>query len=129
MILSALSIQRLNEIVTVRGVFDEDAFLGYITSITSSRPLRQHLPVSGFEREAFNLHFTLTTTRVEPQAMECLRFINNEFHVMPFAVVLHLEVEVFAFGEDGLGVSGPVEFSCAGGFALEAELEGVGAGL
>ena len=47
---------------------------------------------------------------------------------MPFAVVLHFEVEVFAFGEDGFGVGGPVEFGGAGlcdGEALEDEA-GVG---
>lgn len=52
--------------------------------------------------------------------MERLRFIHAELHLMPFAVVLHVEVEVLAFGKDGFGV---------GGVALEAEFEDVGAGF
>lgn len=61
--------------------------------------------------------------------MQRLGFINGELHLMPFAVVFDFEVEVFAFGEDGFGVGGPVEFAGACGLALEAEFQGVGAGL
>jgi hypothetical protein len=57
-----------------------------------------------------------------------LRLLNAQRHLVPFAVMLHVEVEVLAFGENRFGVGGPVEFACALGVALEFELEGVGAG-
>ena len=60
--------------------------------------------------------------------MERFCFVDTELHHVPLAVVLHGEVEVFAFGEDGFGVGGPVEFGGAGGVALEFEFEDVGAG-
>ena len=60
--------------------------------------------------------------------MQRLCFVDAEGVLMPFAVVFHSEVLVFAFGEDGLGVFGPVEFGGAGGVALEFEFEDVGAG-
>jgi hypothetical protein len=78
---------------------------------------------------ANKLHLAFSTTRIKPQPMQTLRFSESEFHVMPFAIVLHLEVEMLAFGEDGFGVGGPKEFGWAGGLALESEFEGVGAGL
>ena len=48
--------------------------------------------------------------------------------MVPLAVVFDVEVLVFAFGEDGCGIGGPVEFGGAGGVALEFEFEDIRAG-
>lgn len=65
---------------------------------------------------------------IQAETVEGFGGVEGEGDVVPLAVVGDFEVEMGAAGEFGFGVGSEVEFSGAGGVALDAKGETVGAG-